>query len=100
MAGLLDDLVSWCMSLNIVPLDVGRSSCMCHMLWDACPVLRCRGKAGTNVSVVFVRVIINFILLPLRLGPLCGIFPDLWGVPHYANRSMTRMLIQKEQRDA
>ena len=47
------------------------------------------GKAGTNVFVVFVRLIIVPFLLPLHLRPLCGIFPDLWGVPHYANRSIT-----------
>lgn len=47
---------------------------------------------GTNVSIIFVHVIITPILLPLHLGPLCGVFPNLWGSPHYANRSIKAAL--------
>ena len=48
------------------------------------------------MSIVFVHAIIIPFLFPPRLGPLGGVFPDYWGVPHYAIHSITVPLVISE----
>lgn len=89
LVDLLDDLGLWCIFFNIIPKDVGRSSCRCYIYKDKCAALCYRLKQVKMCMFVFVCIMIILFLRPLRLGQLCGIFYDVWGVPHNANCSIT-----------